>query len=283
MKRKIALLSSRRAPKNHDDELAAVALSASARYTVDFVPWNSEVKWETYHAAIIRSTWDYTQHIDDYLRTLRGIEAAGVRLFNSSSTVQWNHHKGYLKELAEEGVFVVPTLFFKDGEDITPPTDWACERFILKPCISASAMNTTIITREQLRDKSYQSRMFTADWMLQPFLENIVDGEISLHYFGGEFSHGVIKVPKAGDFRVQEEHGGVFAPYQPTTELQKLAQGILAKVQQPPLYARVDLIPYKNSFALMELELIEPFLNFCHHPKAPGNFLAAVDRRMKES
>ena len=32
------------------------------------------------------------------------------------------------------------------------------------------------------------------------------EGEYSLFYFGGDYSHAILKTPKAGDFRVQEEH-----------------------------------------------------------------------------
>ena len=77
---------------------------------------------------------------------------------------------------------------------------------------------------------------------------------------------------------MQEEHGGTFSPFQPTPELVSLGGEFLSKITVPLLYARVDLIPYQDSYALMELELIEPFLNFQHHPSAPDNFLVALDK-----
>jgi hypothetical protein len=36
-------------------------------------------------------------------------------------------------------------------------------------------------------------------------------GEHSLFYFANRYSHAVVKRPKPGDFRVQEEHGGHIA------------------------------------------------------------------------
>ena len=43
---------------------------------------------------------------------------------------------------------------------------------------------------------------------MQPFIENIqTEGEYSLFFFNGEYSHAILKTPAAGDFRVQEEHG----------------------------------------------------------------------------
>jgi hypothetical protein len=35
-----------------------------------------------------------------------------------------------------------------------------------------------------------------------------VEGEWSLIFFSGEFSHAVIKIPRAGDFRVQHDFAG---------------------------------------------------------------------------
>ena len=52
--------------------------------------------------------------------------------------------------------------------------------------------------------------------MAQPFVESIVStGEYSLFYFAGEYSHSILKTPKADDFRVQEEHGGVIRAIEP--------------------------------------------------------------------
>ena len=51
----------------------------------------------------------------------------------------------------------------------------------------------------------YKYRSF----ILQPFINSIKkDGELSLIFFNKDFSHALSKVPKKGDFRVQEEHGG---------------------------------------------------------------------------
>ncbi len=275
---KIAFLTSTAAPENADDVLAAKALVESGRYLVDFIPWQAKTDWRTYDLVIIRSTWDYTLHLEAFLRTLEAIEAAGTKLLNPASVVKWNQHKGYLASLEKSRVLIVPTLFFEGSEEVTIPLAWSQSRFIIKPCISASARDTHVLTREEIVTRSFRSKLFKGDWMLQPFLENITRGEISLHYFGGRFSHGVLKVPKAGDFRVQEEHGGRFQTYVPSDELQQLGQKILSNIKEPLLYARVDLIPYENSYALMELELIEPFLNFVWSAHAPGNFMNAVDQ-----
>jgi glutathione synthase/RimK-type ligase-like ATP-grasp enzyme len=201
-----------------------------------------------------------------------------TRLINSLEIVKWNHHKGYLKELEDKDVLIVPTVFFTFPQKVAIPPGWQQDKFILKPCVSASSYNTFVVTRQELEDDSYRSKLFNTDWMLQPFMEEILKGEISLHYFNSHFSHAIIKVPKAGDFRVQEEYGGNIVPYTPSEYLLSEAKKILSHINEPLLFARIDVVPMNNDFALMELELIEPSLYFRKDPKSAERFVEALDQ-----
>jgi glutathione synthase/RimK-type ligase-like ATP-grasp enzyme len=117
--------------------------------------------------------------------------------------------------------------------------------------------------------------------MIQPYLPTIAEeGEYSLFYFGGHFSHAIIKRPAAGDFRVQEQYGGYEAAVIPPAAAQDLAQRALAATASITgtstlAYARVDILRDGDGlFRLMELELIEPslFLRF-----APDNGTAFAE------
>ena len=56
--------------------------------------------------------------------------------------------------------------------------------------------------------------------MAQPFVRAVLDeGEASLFFFDGALSHAVRKVPRAGDFRVQEEHGGAITAMEPVDDV----------------------------------------------------------------
>src|SRR3546814_2436579 len=45
--------------------------------------------------------------------------------------------------------------------------------------------------------------------LVQPLMPGIfTEGEFSLFFFGGRFSHAIVKRPASGDFRVQEQFGG---------------------------------------------------------------------------
>ena len=83
-------------------------------------------------------------------------------------------------------------------------------------------------------------------------------------FFDKKFSHAVLKKAKAGDFRIQSQFGGQYAPYQPSHETLTVAESIVKHINADLLYARVDGIIIQGKFHLMELELIEPDLYFDH-------------------
>jgi hypothetical protein len=97
--------------------------------------------------------------------------------------------------------------------------------------------------------------------MVQEFMEEVsTRGEWSLVFFSGQFSHAVVKTPKAGDFRVQHDFGGSEHSAQPPDSVIQAASRAIAAVESVPLYARVDGVESGGQFLLMELELIEPVL-----------------------
>jgi glutathione synthase/RimK-type ligase-like ATP-grasp enzyme len=87
-------------------------------------------------------------------------------------------------------------------------------------------------------------------------------GEWSLLFFAGAYSHAVRKRPRAGDFRVQANHGGTLAAAEPPPRLVTDARRLVGRVGGPDLlYARVDGFEGADGgFVLVELELIEPEL-----------------------
>ena len=117
--------------------------------------------------------------------------------------------------------------------------------------------------------------------MAQPFMASVVDeGEYSLFYFDGAYSHAIVKRPGDGDFRVQEEHGGRLEAVVPEHALLEAGAGALAKLPGQALYARLDFVRDGDEFALMEAELIEPSLYFQLDKESPERFAAALARSL---
>ena len=260
-----------------DDELLVKELELNGEYAVSTIPWDNEVDWSSFDLVVIRTTWDYAQRSEEFLKKLTFI-ASQTRLCNSPEVVKWNIHKGYLGELAHKGAKLVPTHMFKFPGPIDVPVDWQHEKLIIKPAISAGSFKTMIVTREDLKTDKLKSELFAGDWMLQPFLEEIKKGEISLHFFDKKFSHAITKTPKEGDFRVQEEFGGIIQPFTPDDSLLKQAQELVKLIPFELLYARVDMLLYQGNYLLMELELIEPALYFSTNSQAVKNFKVALDK-----
>jgi hypothetical protein len=85
-------------------------------------------------------------------------------------------------------------------------------------------------------------------------------------YFGGAFSHALIKKPQSGDYRTQGQYGAIETGIAAPPEALTAAQAVLACAQGAPFtYARVDLVRSPSGhWLLMELELIEPWLYLEH-------------------
>jgi hypothetical protein len=116
--------------------------------------------------------------------------------------------------------------------------------------------------------------------MLQKFMDAITtEGEWSLIFFAGAFSHAILKRPKPGDFHVQNDFGGTsHIADPPPNVLASATRAVLAV--DPTVYARVDGIVEAGQFRLMELELIEPMLFLADHPQAPASFAGAIAHAM---
>ena len=257
-----------------DEDLVVKELEKDG-HTVETLSWRANANWKDFDGVIIRTTWDYMEYPEEFFSKLEEI-SKHTKLMNSLETVKWNIHKRYLKKFEDKGITILPTLFFKDTEKISLPSNWTCEKVVVKPAVSAGAFKTLVYSPADISSGKYQEALHSGDWLCQPFLPQIKEGEISLVYFNKVFSHALLKVPKAGDFRVQEEFGGDIIPLKASPELLALGNQIIAEVEDEILYARVDLVPYEGHYALMELELIEPALYFRTDPMAPQNFIKAL-------
>lgn len=263
---------------------------AELGWAVSMVSWRAkEVDWNAFDAVIIRSPWDYQDEPVLFMQVLETIHESSARLENPLSTVKWNINKTYLKELQEKDVLIVPTLWenhFEEQHLKNYVSLLSTDKLIIKPTISANADDTFWLDGEVSAEtiKSLEHIFSEREFMVQPFMEHILrEGEYSLFYFGGIYSHTILKTPGDGDFRVQEEHGGRLESVEPENGLLTAAEETMQHLHPTPLYARIDYVrTQENSFALMELELIEPSLYFNMDPNSPERFARIFDAWMKE-
>jgi glutathione synthase/RimK-type ligase-like ATP-grasp enzyme len=265
-----------------DDRLAAEELRRRGAEVEPAVWDDPGVRWSRYDRVVIRSCWDYHRRVDEFLAWLDRMETEEIPLWNSADVMRGNVDKAYLGEFAAAGVPVVPTAFLDRGA----PVDLAGllgERgwtdAVIKPSVSASAFRTLRVRHDEAAaaQAEVEGMLASSRVLIQPFLCEIqTQGEWSLMFLGGAYSHAVLKRPGAGDFRVQTELGGSATPERPSSALIKQARVVVETIPGPWLYARVDGVELGGAFALMELELIEPSLFLAADREAPGRFAAAI-------
>jgi glutathione synthase/RimK-type ligase-like ATP-grasp enzyme len=255
--------------RDEDARLSAALEAVGLR--AERVAWDDAVALaQPFAAAVIRATWDYHTRLSAFEEALASL-AGRTRLVNPWPVVAWNLDKRYLLDLAARGVAVVPTRVVEPGGPVDlmgAAGAFAAEELIAKPAVSGGARDTFRLDRAQLKapPPALLAAMERERYLLQPFQSSVLGfGEISLVVIAGRVQHAVRKVPKAGDFRVQDDHGGRVLLHTPTPDEIAFAEGAVAAVSPRPAYARVDAVrDAAGRLALMELELIEPelFLRF---------------------
>jgi hypothetical protein len=244
------------------------------------VSWrNDKVDWNSYDAVIIRSPWDYQDDPQAFLKVLQKIEESDAVLENKLDIVKWNIDKTYLRDLESKGIEIVPSLWFDTfSPDLFPTvfSDLESREIVIKPTVSAGADDTFRIHQSNydVFVEDLETAFADRPFLVQPFMDNITaEGEFSVFFFGDTYSHTILKTPKTDDFRVQEEHGGRLTLVEPEEDLLKTARTMRDMIDPEPLYTRADYVrTADNTFALMELELIEPSLYFNMDPESPKRF-----------
>jgi glutathione synthase/RimK-type ligase-like ATP-grasp enzyme len=279
----ILLATSESIPNLTEDDQTLIAPLAKLGIEARPAVWSdSHVNWSQAGAVLIRSCWDYHLRLKEFLAWTSALEEAKVRVLNPPPMLRWNTNKIYLRELEEKGVPIVPTLWPEPGFDLKQELQlrkW--KRAVVKPRVSATA-HRTFLTGPDTIDAAQtliNDLMRGPGAMVQEFLEEVQSqGEWSLIFFSGQFSHAVLKTPKSGDFRSQEEFGGDIRNTPPSESLIQTASRALAAIHPTPLYARVDGVESRGQFHLMELELIEPALYLNLADGAAERFADAIVR-----
>ncbi|NRA57911.1 MAG: hypothetical protein HRU13_07310 [Phycisphaerales bacterium] len=242
---------------------------------------------------MLRTTWDYWDHLDAFQAFLEGCRTEDESaFFNSAHTALANLNKIYLQELQIGGVPIVPTEFVERGGEVAAiehakSSGWSS--IVVKPAVGAAASGLKKFEAPNADALAYLAQLTRGDRLalVQPFMPRVTtEGETSLVYFNGAFSHAVTKMPATGDFRSQVDFGGVYTLVDPTEAQRAVAERTLAawedRYNDAPLYARVDLVPGDSGEPLLgELELIEPELFLDMHEDAAATFANAILARVE--
>jgi glutathione synthase/RimK-type ligase-like ATP-grasp enzyme len=247
---------------------------------IEFRSWTETGDLSGFDLILPLLAWGYQRDCPKWFALLDQLENLPVS--NPARLLRWNSDKAYLLDLESDGVAIVPTAIRESLTDAA--LDFAREifgtgRLVVKPPISGGADGTFLIgPSDPLPTEAIGKRM-----LIQPFLPSIAaEGEQSLFYFGGHYSHAISKRPAKGDFRVQEQFGGKEHAFDAPAEARALAEAAIAATQRrmncaSPVYARIDMLRDEDgTMRLMELELIEPSLFLQFAPDDGASFAAAV-------
>lgn len=273
--KRIAVLVAKNPDEWCNDKLYLEPFFKQEKWLYEEIVWhNPEINWKQYDGVLIRSTYDYIEHYEQFMRTLKHIEKQGIPLFNPLNVISWNSKKSYLGDLKSRGINIIETILTTPSQihelvPIMKQNNW--QECIVKPVISGGAYKTFRIAQKDAHTFDICAHFVPHEpFLIQPFAQEIIDeGEWSFVFFDKKFSHCMLSKPKQDDFRVQFFHGGHLQKANPEPWMIAEAERILnAAGFEKLLYARVDVIRRNNKLYVMELELIEPYLYFSYYPEA---------------
>lgn len=289
----IALITAQ-AARTLDDDLAPLEDALRALHAdVTIVEWDdTKVDWSRFDLALIRSTWDYTVRLSEFLDWTLEVSTRTV-LVNPAKVVRWNTDKHYLRDLANRGVATVPGEFVEVGEDPDAGVRGFLARhsspeFVVKPSVGAGSRDARRHAASDLVPATNHVRSLLDSGrtaLLQPYLDRVDDvGETALIHFAGEFSHAIRKGPLLR--RGEEPTRALFATESISArdankdEIELAATALRAIPGGVPLYARVDVIRNADGTpCILELELTEPSLFFAFAPGSAERFASAIVRQ----
>lgn len=268
-----------------EDDKYLIEELAKRGYSSVRVDWSRPgVDWSRFKALVVRTTWDYYERFEEFSEWFNRVKSEAV-FINPPDALEWNMHKRYLPELEGKGIPIVPVRMIDKGSgekvpDLLKETGW--NEAVIKPAVSGGARLTYRVNADKAEEIDAKLRPYldTEDFLIQPFMKQIqTTGEDTLMVFNGRYTHAIRKKAKAGDFRVQDDHGGTFETYEPSEAQIKLALDAMKASGYNLTYGRVDMVKDDaGTDLIMELEIVEPELWIRLHPESAAVFADEIVR-----
>jgi glutathione synthase/RimK-type ligase-like ATP-grasp enzyme len=265
-----------------DDPDAPLLLAAlgALRIEATTVAWADDtVDWARFDATVIRSTWDYPMAHARFLAWASRVP----NLVNPADVVTWNSDKRYLAELAAAGVPTIPTTYATSGADAVLPAG----PVVVKPTVAGGSRGAARFDgHDHDRARAHVDALAALDLeaMVQPLVASVAaDGETDVVVIDGSVSHAVVKHAPIGLEATDEPTGPTrVAVVDPDAAQRQLVDQVLSALpfDAPLCYARVDLVALASGPAVIEVELIEPFLFLGEDPDAAHRLATAIAARV---
>jgi glutathione synthase/RimK-type ligase-like ATP-grasp enzyme len=266
-------------PEPDPDQAPLAEALAAAGISAELLAWDDPaVDWDARVPTILRSTWNYSLHLDAFLAWCDRVDRAAP-LVNPPAIVRANSHKRYLLELAARGVPTVPTTLIPRGGSLGD-AGAAADRIVVKPAIGAASLGARVFAKAEREAAATHVAEWAAkgDVLVQPYLASVEDhGERSLIWIDGQITHAIRKAPRFSGDAEQ-----ITGPHPIAVDERLVAEAALAPWVDTILYGRVDVArDLAGNPCVMELELIEPSLFFAKHPPSVERFVAGLVTRLR--
>ena len=276
---KIAVLASANMMPGHPEERAdaferdeemgkLIPAFAEQGMTLELIEWRGASERASHYDAMLPLlVWDYFEGNEAAFLSEMKAASEQTLILNTLETLKWNADKSYLDVLAARGAPVIETLNVKHITEANVAAAFetlGADKLVIKPQVGGGAWRQVLYVKGDVFPSA--TELPPGEAMIQAFLPSVQsEGEYSFLYFGGDYSHALIKRPKDGDYRIQSFYGGTEETYAASEDEKKTAEAVLATMDVIPLYARVDLLRgLDGQLKLIELEMIEPYLYLGH-------------------
>jgi hypothetical protein len=206
-------------------------------------------------SIVINETLD--QKWDRIINKLTLIENRNILTLNSVKAIKYCVEKKYLLEYENlNSPFIQTDVVFADVQFEDLKNKYKNGRYIVKP--SNGECGNYIYELGKLSNKDHgiitkQSKLL----LVQPFQEEIYNGEFSLLFFRENFCHGVVKTPVNTEIRFPPKVN--IKPYLPSIEEIEVGKTIFRTFPVKLDIFRLDFIKTSNGIKIMEIESVDPF------------------------
>lgn len=260
---------------------------------VDIISWQDKnIDYTKYDALIIRSIWGYQDYIEAFIDWLNMLKEKNIKVFNNIDILLSNLNKyEQFKILDNNNLRHIDTFFIKkENINVINSIYKEYKDIVLKPIISGSGNNTFIISDnikknnikiENVKEKFDKVLNKVNNYiMVQPFVKEINDGELSVVIINNKISHAAIRYINVFNNVNQIKIINVNDLDKKVLDIVKKCQNI--KEYKDALYIRIDLVKIENEYKIMELELVEPqlFFEFKQNKSKLKEFVSVIKDRL---
>lgn len=287
MKNKVCILSSVKF-ENKIKEDVLLKYEIQKYYECDIIAWEkiTSKTIEEYSIFIVKSVWGYHRNFSEFLKLIENIERAGKFIFNTYQNILFDISKYNQYEFMQKNdIPTIPTFWLKEYKINETNGE---QDYIIKPVISASGENTKKIKLAEIEQikKEYEKfeNVYNNKLIIQPFIEDIINGEISCIVINDTFRYAVKRFP--GIFTEEKNVEYLSELELPLLELLETIINKLKKFDF--LFYRVDFVKNNDEYLVIEMEMIDPDLFIRNIPiniqqKVLKEIVKTINKKVLES